>query len=77
MHNMRQQSSPEELAIKPLWLGMTAWAFSWLVLGGLAYTGGVAFYAAHKVRYAHFIWHLFVMAGTASHVMAVMLTLNN
>ena len=63
------------VAIKPLWLGMSAWAFFWLVLGGLAYTGGVAFYAAHKVRYAHFIWHLFVMAATASHVTAVMLSL--
>lgn len=65
------------VAIKPLWLGMSAWAFFWLVLGGLAYTGGVAFYAAHRVRYAHFIWHLFVMAGTASHVTAVMLTMKS
>lgn len=64
------------IAIKPLWMGMSGWAFFWLVAGGLAYTGGVAFYAAHKVRFAHFIWHLFVMAGTASHVTAVMLTLN-
>ena len=64
------------VAIKPLWIGLSGWAFFWLVLGGLAYTGGVAFYAAHKVRYAHFVWHLFVMAGTASHVTAVMLSLN-
>jgi hemolysin III len=64
------------IAIKPLWTEMSRWAFLWLVLGGLAYTGGVAFYAAHKVRYAHFIWHLFVMAGTASHVTALMLSLS-
>ncbi len=62
-------------AIKPLWLGMSGWGFFWLVTGGVAYTAGVGFYAAHRVRYAHFIWHLFVMAGTASHVAAVLSTL--
>jgi hemolysin III len=44
-----------------------------LVLGGLAYTGGVAFYLAPKLRYAHFIWHLFVLMGTTFHFFAVLL----
>ncbi len=60
------------IAIKPLWAAMPSWGFWCLVGGGLAYTLGVAFFAAHKVRYAHFIWHLFVMIGTASHVAAVL-----
>ena len=43
-----------------------------IVAGGLAYTGGVGFFAAHRVRYAHFAWHLFVIAGTACHFFAVL-----
>src|SRR6266542_5984818 len=31
---------------------------AWILAGGIAYTGGVAFYAAHRVRYAHFAWHM-------------------
>src|SRR6476646_2468646 len=39
----------------------------WILAGGLAYTAGVGFFAAHRIRYAHFAWHLFVIAGTACH----------
>ncbi len=45
----------------------------WVVLGGLAYTAGTLFFAAHNIRYGHFIWHLFVMTGTAFHVLAITL----
>jgi len=45
----------------------------WLVAGGLAYTLGVVFFAFDsRLRYGHFIWHLFVMAGTACHYFAVL-----
>ncbi|MEC5385125.1 hemolysin III family protein [Uliginosibacterium sp. H3] len=45
----------------------------WLVAGGLAYTGGVIFYAlSSRLRFGHFIWHLFVMAGTTCHFFAVL-----
>ena len=44
----------------------------WLIAGGVAYTAGIAFYAAPRVRYAHFAWHLAVMAGTACHFVAVL-----
>lgn len=43
-----------------------------LAAGGLAYTGGVGFYAARRVPYAHFVWHLFVLAGTTCHFFAVL-----
>jgi len=44
----------------------------WLIAGGLAYTGGVVFYACdHRVRYGHAVWHLFVAAGSACHFVAV------
>lgn len=44
----------------------------WILAGGIAYTGGVAFFAAHRLRYAHFAWHLFVIAGTVCHFFAVL-----
>jgi len=41
--------------------------------GGLAYTAGVGFFATDaRVRYGHFIWHVFVVSGTACHFLAVM-----
>ena len=43
-----------------------------VVLGGLAYTSGLGFFAAHRLRYHHFIWHLFVILGTTCHFFAVL-----
>lgn len=60
------------LAIHPLWLRMPPLGFLWLAAGGFAYTVGVAFYLAERVPYAHFVWHLFVLAGTACHFVAVL-----
>jgi hemolysin III len=59
------------LAIRPLWLQMPRAGFFWLAAGGLAYTAGVGFYTAKRLRYGHLVWHLFVLAGTACHFMAV------
>lgn len=59
------------IAIGPLMERMPAAGLAWLVAGGLAYTGGVLFYALDRYRYCHFIWHLFVIAGTACHFVAV------
>ena len=61
------------IAIKPMWQLMPGWGLFWLVAGGLAYTLGVAFYATDwRLRYGHFVWHLFVAAGTACHFIAVL-----
>jgi hemolysin III len=60
------------VAVKPLWLRVPSWGLFWLLAGGIAYTGGVAFYAAKRVRYSHFVWHLFVITGTACHFIAVL-----
>src|SRR5918999_2169 len=43
-----------------------------ILAGGIAYSGGLAFFAAHRLRYNHFIWHLFVIAGTICHYLAVL-----
>jgi len=60
------------IAVKPLWLRMSSAGLFWLSAGGAAYTVGVVFYAAKQVRYSHFIWHLFVITGTACHFIAVL-----
>ena len=44
----------------------------WLLAGGLMYTAGVGFYAATRLRYAHLVWHLFVVVGTTCHFVAVL-----
>lgn len=60
-------------AIRPLWLHMHPEGLAWLFAGGVAYTAGVAFYLLHdRLRYSHFVWHLFVMAGTLCHFLVVL-----
>jgi hemolysin III len=44
-----------------------------LVAGGVAYTAGLAFFAWERLRYGHFVWHLFVLAGSVCHYFAVLL----
>ncbi len=62
------------LAIRPLWLHMATGGLIWLLAGGLAYSLGVVFFVLdEKLRYSHFIWHLFVLAGTTCHFFAVLL----
>jgi hemolysin III len=60
------------VGVKPLWTNMLPWGMVWLLAGGVAYTGGVAFFAADRLRFGHLIWHLFVIAGTACHYIAVL-----
>jgi len=61
------------IAVKPLVEHVPPAGIAWLVAGGLAYTGGVVFYAWTKLRYGHAIWHLFVLAGSVCHYIAVVL----
>ena len=61
------------IAAGPLYARLPASGLLWLAAGGVAYTAGVVFYTADsRLRYGHFIWHLFVMAGTACHYLAVL-----
>jgi hemolysin III len=57
--------------IRPLALAIPLSALLWLVAGGIAYTAGTLFFANERLRYGHFIWHLFVLAGTGCHFAAV------
>lgn len=62
------------VAFKPLLQGLGPAGLSWLLVGGLCYTAGIAFYAlSGKVRHFHGFWHLFVLAGSACHYGAVLL----
>ncbi len=60
------------LVAGPVWRLLPLAGLLWLLAGGIAYTAGVAFFRAERIRYAHFVWHLFVLAGTACHFIAVM-----
>jgi hemolysin III len=60
------------MALGPLWARLPIGGWLWLAAGGLAYTAGVAFFAAERMRYGHFVWHLFVLAGTVCHFFAVL-----
>jgi len=47
--------------------------FAWLVAGGLFYTIGIVFYVIDtRLTHAHGIWHLFVLAGSTSHYIAIL-----
>ena len=61
------------LAAKPLMDNLPVGGLAWLLAGGLMYSIGVLFFVLdHRVKYSHFVWHLFVLAGTGCHVVSVM-----
>lgn len=60
------------VAAKPILLHVPLPGILLVMAGGLAYTSGLGFFAAHRLRYHHFIWHLFVIAGTTCHFFAVL-----
>ena len=61
------------IALEPLASSVAPEGLAWLIAGGLCYTGGVVFYAADtRIRYGHALWHLFVIAGSACHFVAVL-----
>ncbi|WP_256645349.1 PAQR family membrane homeostasis protein TrhA [Thermomonas paludicola] len=63
------------LAIKPMLHALSTGSLCWLLAGGLAYTAGTWFYMRPQKRYAHAIWHGFVILGSVCHYVSVMLHL--
>lgn len=57
---------------QPIQENMPMEVFYWILAGGLSYTVGVIFYRWESLKYQHSIWHLFVLAGTASHFIAIL-----
>lgn len=60
------------VALRPLATAIGPGGLAWLFGGGVCYTAGVIFYSRdHRIRYGHFVWHLFVLGGSACHLVAV------
>ena len=60
------------VAVKPLLQSLGAAGFTWLAAGGVFYTVGILFFAFDsRFRHWHGIWHLFVIAGSLMHFVAV------
>ncbi|RAU46155.1 MULTISPECIES: hemolysin III family protein [unclassified Pseudomonas] len=60
------------VAVKPLVRALGTAGFTWLALGGVLYTVGIIFFAYDKrFRHWHGIWHLFVIAGSLLHFVAI------
>lgn len=60
------------VALRPLVATLGVTGTGLVLAGGVAYTMGVAFYASKRLPYSHAIWHLFVLAGSALHYVAVL-----
>ena len=62
------------VAVKPLIAALGMTGFKWLAAGGVLYTVGIIFFAYDsRFRHWHGIWHLFVMAGSLLHFVAILL----
>ena len=59
------------IAAKPLFAAVPMPGIALLFAGGIAYTGGVVFFAWDRLPFNHAIWHLFVIAGSVFHFLAV------
>jgi hemolysin III len=61
------------VAVRPMLAAVPAGGLALVVLGGLAYTSGIVFYGWRRLPYHHAVWHLFVLAGSTLHYLAVLL----
>ena len=59
------------VAAKPMLSSLDGWTLGWLLAGGAAYTLGTFFYHRESIPHSHAIWHLFVIAGSVCHFVAV------
>ena len=61
------------VALLPLWAALGAAGFVWVAAGGLFYTVGIVFYVLDdRLRHSHGVWHLFVLAGSVCHYVAIL-----
>jgi hemolysin III len=59
------------IAAKPVLARVPTISLLWIAAGGLLYSLGVIFYIWKRLPYSHAVWHLFVLAGSACHYVAV------
>lgn len=61
------------VAVVPLMNALGSAGFAWLAVGGALYTIGIIFFVFdERFRHWHGIWHLFVMAGSLLHFVAIL-----
>jgi hemolysin III len=60
------------VAVKPLFAAVAPGGLVLLLVGGLAYTLGLGFYAWRRLPYHHAIWHVFVLTGSISHFFSIL-----
>jgi len=60
------------IAIKPILRNFPPELIWWLFAGGAFYTLGIIFYSWTKIPFHHSIWHLFVLGGSASHLIGIL-----
>ena len=61
------------IALVPLMHALGFAGFAWVAAGGLFYTIGIIFYVLDtRLKHAHGIWHLFVIAGSTAHYVAIL-----
>ncbi len=59
------------IAVKPMFVLLSPSALALLGAGGMFYTAGIFFYRSDRVPYSHAVWHLFVVAGSVCHYLAI------
>ena len=63
--------------IWPLWKNAPSEVLWWILAGGIAYSVGIYFYKNSKPHFYHVIWHLLVLLGTISHLVAIYLAFSS
>jgi hemolysin III len=58
--------------IVPLLKALPVAGIIWLAIGGACYTLGTGFYLWQRLKFAHAIWHLFVLAGSICHFFGIL-----
>jgi hemolysin III len=61
------------IAVQPLFNALGFAPIALVIAGGIAYSVGVIFYAWHRIKHHHAIWHGFVLLGSIFHFIAVAL----
>jgi hemolysin III len=61
------------VALAPMIHALGLSGFAWVAAGGILYTIGIVFYVLDtRLIHAHGIWHMFVMAGSTAHYVAIL-----
>jgi hemolysin III len=55
----------------PMFRNMSAMGMDFIFIGGGCYTLGTIFFKLKQLKYSHLIWHLFVIAGSVCHFIAI------